>query len=359
MSPKLIESCNPGENRSAVADWVELRTLGDSFGTCTSAELVRSQAMLVEADEHGAVTLEFDIQNLPTREQVDAEIIDGVAEELAEIALSEIRYRSATLGALYPFDLEEDRYGWKLRRRNPATDRSIQAARWCYLVCLLASGMRGSPLKSVAPLSLKQDMEKVFQRLSWINASSVLGGESHWLGFPRPDHSGLLLSMQTLAAKMGLGEIKAKWPAGVTWSSKDGGLDVIAWRRFRDTRAGGIVLLGQVASGENWKGKSAKATTAIFRKFWETEPSDNLIPAMFIPFVQHSEVSEREPLDHDSFAWANAYVQEMDLGLILDRLRLTELTATTFQTEENQRIWLKETIPALVWLKKAQELVSV
>lgn len=354
----MLESCNPGENRVAFADWVELKALVSRNGTCSASQLVRSQATLSDGDDHGPVLLDFDRDNLNDVEEVDSEIIDGESEELAEIASSELRYRAKTLDDLYPFQLEESSLGWILRVKQDQVHREIQAARWCYIACLLMSGMRGTPLKTIAPLAMKQELERIFQRISWMNAGAVLGGETFWLGYPRPNHSDLHTAMKQLQRRMGLGRIHPEWPEGVSRHSNDGGLDVVAWKRFRDSRGGGIVLLGQVASGANWPGKSALSTTGVFRQFWLQEPATSLIPAMFIPFVKHSLISENERSDFDTFAWSNAYMQEREFGLVVDRLRLTELTVETFKSLQSQRASFKDIRPVIEWLRDALKLAT-
>ena len=94
-------------------------------------------------------------------------------------------------------------------------------------------------------------------------------------------------------------------------SYNDGGVDVVAWWRFADGRAGSPVLLAQCTVQLEWGEKVDDVPVELWKKWidFETVPPQT---ALVIPFA----------VDRTSEQWANRTVQA---GVIVDRVRLIEL----------------------------------
>jgi len=127
---------------------------------------------------------------------------------------------------------------------------------------------------------------------------------------------------------MGIGRPVAARPLFARGQEKDAGIDVIAWRDFRDGRPSKPLMLAQVASGRNWKAKSVKNDSAPFMVTWFTrQPAQHILPAMLIPFPVHHEFESQADASFDEVAADSVWQLERRFGLILDRFRIVETAA--------------------------------
>ncbi|MFT4234333.1 MAG: hypothetical protein QM607_04955 [Microbacterium sp.] len=312
--------------RSLAADWVELQVLVTDHGI-GEQQLLRSQSPQAEP-EHGDALTSLDL------EPVDEEILEPENDELSERVGDELAYRERVLGSRYPFELVSQYGKWVLRRRTATTD-SEKAAHDCYVACLLISAMHSPLLPIESTHQLVQKSEQVMQIESYLGAAELLGGKAYWFGFPRPDHSGMLLAIQKLVAAMGLGEAPAKRPDGLSAHAADGTVDIVVWRPFLDAQPGAVVAYGQVASGRNWESKPIKSfIDGHFHPWFVKPPSHKHVELLFVPILQHHKLDEPRDRDFWEIAREQARLREMDYGVVIDRLRLTELMALA---QENDR----------------------
>src|SRR5690606_25009310 len=99
-----------------------------------------------------------------------------------------------------------------------------------------------------------------------------------------------------------------------------------------DSLHGSCIVYGQVASGANWRGKPIKSfITGRFFDWFDDRPSEQYIAALFIPFPIHEQVTERKGYSFEEVLKETARAYELDFGMIVDRLRLTELVYGTAQ----------------------------
>lgn len=307
--------------RSVAADWVELQVLVTDRAT-SEQQLLRSQSTQAEPD-HGDALTELDF------EPVDEEILEPENEQLSERVGDELAYRERVLGSLYPFELVTQYGKWVLQRR-PATTESEQAAHDCYVACLLISAMHSQLLPITSTHQLVAESAQVMQIESYLAAAELLGGKAYWFGFPRPDHSGMLLAIQKLVDSMGLGEAPGKRPDGLSANAADGTVDIVVWRPFLDGQPGAVVAYGQVASGRNWESKPIKSfIDGHFYPWFVKPPSRKHVELLFVPILQHHKLDETRGRDFWEIAREQARLREMDYGVVIDRLRLTELMALT------------------------------
>ncbi|MBM6622631.1 hypothetical protein JTF08_13530 [Micrococcaceae bacterium RIT802] len=324
----------------------------------TRAELLGSQDILEEDGGEPDEVDEFDAEMGFDFGGTDPEITDAASEALADRVYEELLFRQRALGELYPFQVVAQFNSWHLTRR-PSAGRREALAHMCYLTCLLMTAARSELLKDHLGDDLKREMADAFQAVAYINAAELVGGRAYWMGWPRPDSRQMLDAVKDLVTVSGLGVAVEKRPPGVNEYVKDGGIDIVAWRSFLDGRPPGLVLLGQVASGANWEAKPINGNKRRYDPFFTRGQSSQSIHALFIPRVGHDTISEDTTYAFDESAINAAYNLEGDMGLIIDRLRLTELSAahasaSRYETGEFGRCARM----ALRWFSKALKVAQ-
>ncbi|PMD06195.1 hypothetical protein CJ199_02095 [Brevibacterium paucivorans] len=316
-----VRAPTDSSTRAVLADWVELQVLL-SEGPVAEQQLIRSQAAQSEPD-HGNVLTEPDL------EAADEEILETSADELSQRVHEELVYRESVLGPLYPFEMTVEYGKWALGRRD-TSDSSEQAAHGAYVCCLLIAAMHSELLPISSQHSLFTRSAKIMQIESYLTAAEILGGSAYWFGYPRPDHSNMLTAVQKLVEAMGVGVAPSERPLGLSRNAKDGTVDIVAWRPFRDGQPAAVVAYGQVASGRNWDTKPIGAyVKGHFMTWFAKPPSHQHIELLFIPVLQHHELRESSSEDYREVAREQARLREMDFGVVIDRLRLTELMAAS------------------------------
>ena len=319
MRPMPVNPPLPQDTRSRLADWLELETLVRPRGVATRSDVLRLYDF-IEDDGH-----DLELDEL-TGEELEAEILEHGRAECADEVLAEIGHRVQVLGADYPFDFDLERQQWRLSLASPTQDVRIHAARTCYLFCLLTSTVRDGRI-SGNTAGIQQPMANHFQAVATDAAAGVLNGQAISFGFPRPSGLGFRPALADASRKMRLGTPLENPPLHSNGQEKDAGIDVIAWRDFRDGRPSKLVLLGQVASGYNWKEKSVKNDTYRFFDWFSQRPAEHYIPSIFIPFPLHHECEAQAGVAFEDVAVANAYHFERGFGVIVDRLRIVETAA--------------------------------
>lgn len=317
----------PLENstRSVLADWVELQVLL-TRNVVTAQHLVRSQAAQAEPG-HSEVLTEFDM------EPVDEEILEPQSDYLSERAYEELTYRAGSLGSLYPFEVKEEYGTWTVSRRK-ATQEDEQTAHDTYICCLLITALHSELLPTSSHHPLFVQSAEIMQIESYLSAAEIVGGQAYWFGYPRRDGSSMLTAVQRLVKLIGLGEAPDERPFGLSPHANDGTVDIVAWRAFRDGQPAAIVAYGQVASGRNWNNKPPGAyLKGHFMSWFTTPPSQQYLELLFIPVLQHAQLGESKREDYRKLAYEKARLREMDFGLVIDRLRLTELMAVSKNNE--------------------------
>ena len=309
----------PQDTRSRLADWLELETLVRPRRVATRSDVLRLYDF-IEDDGH-----ELEIDEV-TGEELETEVLEHGRSECADEVLAEIEHRAETLDDDYPFDFDLERQQWRLSLASPAQDVRIRAARTCYLFCLLTSAVRDGRI-SGNTASIQQPMANHFQAIATDAAAGVLNGQAISFGFPRPSGLGFRPALADASRKMRLGTPLESPPLHSNGQEKDAGIDVIAWRDFRDGRPSKLVLLGQVASGHDWKEKSVKNDTYRFFDWFSQRPTEHCIPSIFIPFPVHHECGAQAGVAFEDIAIANAYHFERGFGIIVDRLRIVEAAA--------------------------------
>lgn len=110
----------------------------------------------------------------------------------------------------------------------------------------------------------------------------------------------------------------------------DGGLDVVVWRRFRDDRAGYLVVLAQCTVQMDWFDKARDLAEDVWRGWIDFGKDPHL--ALAIPFVVPQDFKKWDEL-------------RRNVHTVLDRLRLCELLGTTPITRRTEAAkWVTDEI---------------
>ena len=214
-------------------------------------------------------------------------------QEITRVVTMEVERRARTCGSHYPFRL--DRQG--VLEALQVADSSV------YVFLLLLT------VRSFEPLS--PDERKLFELVSSEVAAQYLGGGvdvvQECFGFPREDKSGFVEALQGLCKRMGEGSVNLA--AESINTQKDGGVDVVALKRFPDHRMGQLTVFAQCATGRRWMDKLSDLQPETFMKLWMAEPlAVAPVKAFFIP----SAIEESK--------WRKVAIEA---GIPFDRTRIT------------------------------------
>lgn len=312
--------------RSVIADWIELELVMSGRTFISDATVVRADEALNEP-EHAET--EWDPDAGEDGERLDREILESAAERRRAETWDELSHRQVALGDLYPFVLTTlGGGGWRLRLRTGG-DQRVRVARWTYLAALVMASFRHHHIAKQKSdkagfNTLEKHIAQHFQALSTFAAQNLLG-EVYWFGWPRPNKKKFRQALADLIARIGAGVLREKPPKNRR-KIKDGTVDIIAWRSFGDRTYGSMLLYGQVASGSNWRTKPVKAyLRGQFLDHFYDLPSSQYLGATFIPFLLYTDLVTPPDGDMAAALVDEARQLEKDYGVVVDRLRLTEL----------------------------------
>jgi hypothetical protein len=286
----------------AQADWLELHALSSRYGNYTVEELI------------GARELNRD------EEAEDIADDDAAAEDLLLRTCDEILRRQAMLGEDYPFSLSDDGGRIECGQRTGGGD--------AYVFCLWLSqaaphGMLPGRINPITP----RDRD-LFQVCATLAAAGFIQGHALSFGWPRPDSTTFLDALKIAYKQVGEGKPKERIPPGVSAAVKDAGVDVIAWREVPDNICGRLYMLGQAASGRDWRGKSLKPIIPSFHQdFFVEPPSSPTVPAIFIPFCPQESPPPSAGYDVDVHVDADLCRLTREFGILFYRYRLVYYAA--------------------------------
>lgn len=257
-------------HRTKLADWLELNAISSPDGRIGFGTLV-SAAQFAE-DEQPQSIWDEDVRE----------------DRIVLCAQEEISRRLHNIGDDYPFRIDD--MGRSMQFVTPLTKAGS-----VYLFCLFLSHAYDRTImpKALAP-RLNNNIRDLFQACATVAAGGFVQGPSISFGFPRPDGSTFLKALHRAYGLFGDGKPHAKPRVSATQAVKDNGIDVIAWRRSADDLPCSIYLIGQVASGKDWEGKSVVTDRRHFHDYWFThKPASPPHDAMFMPFG----LEPRDPAD--------------------------------------------------------------
>jgi len=235
---------------------------------------------------------------------------DAAIDGLIHAIENELESRSEKLGAAYPFLMSDD--GEEILREMPDNDPLCGS----YLACLIASQIGDrSDLKLVIPDPSGLGAEivtrmrrRIFQMIGTIALAGIARGPSASVGWPREKKETIIETMTRAFSRGFPIPIRTEPNYTALKEVKDGGVDVVAWEHTDDPPSPSV-WFGQIASGQNWRGKPVIEDAKNFSEnFLEAMPR-NANHATIIPFQLDDEAPDTRALHHKH-------------GHILDRLRL-------------------------------------
>jgi hypothetical protein len=279
------------------------------------------------------------------RNEEDHDPEGGGAEETAfiEAIKSEIRARLDLLGDIYPFVLSPSGESLELKV-------NICDGGYIYLFCLLLSHpAQGAVFNGRYLPPITNMVRDYFQACATLAAAGEVTGNAYSFGFPRPDHTGFLGKLKQIYSLFG--ESVIVWdqiPLGASPSPKDEQIDVIAWEPKSDGAAGKHYLLGQVASGANWKDKTIKGGPIdSFHDLWfARKPASTPTPAMFVPicFGNLVDGTSKTAIDAHSYEFGHIFyrfrIPECAARGILLAQQHSDLTIERVDAVPNIRAWV-------------------
>jgi hypothetical protein len=206
-------------------------------------------------------------------------------ERRIQQVLAAMDERKESMPSAYPFALD-DTASYVLLK-DVVTDGGS-----AYLFCLVVSNAaKNGLLEGEGPWSPNLEAARdLFQACATIAAAGWVGGPAFSVGWPRLDGTSFLQKLSQVYSRFGDGKPHSTAPSWAPRSVKDDEIDVIAFRQEPDRRAGTLYLLGQAASGANWRTKSVKEAIGVYHKTWFIqEPSCEATAAMLMPFFLPSD----------------------------------------------------------------------
>jgi hypothetical protein len=258
------------------ADWLELAAFLSESGRVLVTELVNQQDL--DQDQ----------------EPEDFGDLDELLEDIASKVTAEVDRRRHDLGNAYPFELNDDGEVFSL-----IEEWNVGQA--IYLFCLI---MSHAPKSRLVPRDYAPDDDQLieardlFQVCSTLAAAGHTGGPAFSIGSPRIDGTAFLAKLDEIWEVYGDGVPQDEPPPGVPPQHKDEGIDVISYWPERDGKPGHGYLLGQVASGKDWKRKSVRPDLAAFLRWFKLVPAAPAHAAIFIPFSVDDEAVGRYTMSH-------------------------------------------------------------
>jgi hypothetical protein len=248
-------------HRTKVADWMELKAIASPDSRIGFGTLVSGTALTENEQEEDIAEEDIEEENL----------VIGVQNEILR--------RAKAVGEDYPFRIDDR--GRALQFITP-----VSKVGSVYLFCLFLSHAFDRTIvpKKLAP-KVTNKTRDLFQACATVAAGGYVKGPAMSFGFPRPDGTTFLKALHRVYALFGDGRPRKRPRPAAAKMIKDNGIDIIAWRRSVDDLPCTVYLIGQVASGKDWQGKSVKTDQLHFHKYWFIdEPGSQPQDAMFMPF---------------------------------------------------------------------------
>ena len=258
-----------------ICDWFELYTLSSEYYAVSLHELARVW------------------DKRKNSEDSDFEGNTVEAQDFLEEIYQEIRDRMDKLGECYPFQFSENDQEFIF------LNTALNDGSKIYVFCLFISNTNNKVIFDDTSFYVLDNRVRIlFQACATWAAAGLVEGHSYSFGAPRHDHSGFLKKLTDIYQNFGDGKVRTTPLPGVSKSPKDEEIDIISWHPRSDSAPGTYYILGQAASGDDWRDKSIKGAIEAFHANWfEIQPSSIPTPAMFIPFniipVKNETINER------------------------------------------------------------------
>lgn len=241
---------------------------------------MRTQLRLVSDDRTSPTDFDLDADDTG-----EPEVTGRATDDLEERVVEELLFRVQTIGTAYPFEMISSPSGFSQQLRLKPSRREPRTGELVYVFCLLDSCIRdGLVTVATSERALVQRIGAIFQICSCIAVGGYTSAEVVSFGFPRASGTAFLPTLQAVWRQYGSYTVIKTIPYGFDDKLKDGGVDIIAWRRFDDGHAATFLMFVQVASGLDWKDKPVAADVKAIRQWFIGERFEHFLPAICIPF---------------------------------------------------------------------------
>jgi hypothetical protein len=294
----MISAPSSEEHPAVLADWLELQAVASEFA-------------------HSRILAIADIRDITQDEESeDVADFDAGSDAIIGRVTSELIARKAALKEAYPFTVDDS--GRLLSLGNHDRLGSV-----VYLACLFMSHVTKSALLDKFDLTANaQSGRDVFQICSVLAAAGWCEGPAISFGWPRRDRTNFATKLSETYKLFGDGTPRSTPLPAAPARIKDGGIDVIGWRLTHDGLPGTVYLLGQVASGHNWKDKSVLQDIEHFHWAWfDVAPASSATGAMFVPFCI-TEVEEFDGFEEQEVRASKMQFLTKQFGIFEYRYRL-------------------------------------
>lgn len=316
------------DKRTVLADWLELRAI-------LSVRRISSKGDLSNvfdiADDEGS---RGEWMDPDTGEMLDQEILEEPKTELFDAVFTELEFRATCLKASYPFTVDSERM---TVRANFADD--LHWGQVAYTFCLVATAIRHRRISNLAQFEAEVlQLPLMFQVCACLAAGGYFGGAVSSFGFPRVEGDAFLPALKRAYERFGYGNPRGAFEPGLATATKDGGVDVIAWRDHPDRLPSKLYSLGQTASGMDWKQKSVVSDVQPFHGDWFTEaPATYYLPALYIPFLAYQDLEDFPGEVYASARARHVASHERRFGVVFDRIRIAYHAQECMQAAEERR----------------------
>lgn len=269
-----------GEGIFTVVDWLELQAFFSAYGTARVDDIIAANEFQQEDAEE------------------DVGEKDRAEDELRADIEAEVRFRSEALAGAYPFSISGD--GEEL-----LIEEDISGTRGAYLICLILSHVTNSPILNTPPNDklVRDARKRLFQVIATLAAAGHAAGGATSLGWPREKKEQIIQVVARTVQGAGTGAARAAPHELEPTGAKDGGLDVLAWKTAPDGPPPEAFYFVQAASGNNWKGKSAKQDHEQFLHcYFEARPTCNFAFLTVCPFRLTEEEKQYQQISHGTIS---------------------------------------------------------
>jgi len=276
-------------DETGLCDWAEVSAIASARRSATQGDLIKlirfddSQEDDLFADPHEATNDEL------------------IADSVLSIASS----RSLLLGKQYPFIVD----------RGIRFDPKRLTGGRAYLFHLLMSSLDHEHIPELARHLFEVEATEALR--------SYFGGESFHFGWTtlNANRGKIQKRIEEFCSTTSLGW-KAANPVRVPPQSNDIEIDSIVWRQPFDKRKNALVILGQCATGTNWRSKLVTASTRLLEDCLDGSKDGPWVTSFCTPF----QIPQKD--------WYNT-ARKHD-GMLWDRLRLVLVTTAGSASKRGQ-----------------------
>lgn len=328
MSVGILRAPDRRARADLLVDWLEFAAYYEEERHINPLELVEQ----LDIDTEG--------------EDPDIEASDVYRDDLISQIGDEIDIRIRALAESYPFRLDRDTGFFWFEPLDAHAE-----AQCTYLFSLILSHSNESDIlvKEAMPSDSElRAARDLFQACATVAAAGRVRGHAFSIGWPRQGATDLLTALQSAWAHFNDGELHTVPPPSIPKTAKDDGIDILAFPIEPDGGRTGYFVVGQVASGHNWIGKSAGPVARMFvREWFHIPPVARAAPMTFIPF--------RLPLDmNDTRRFFD------DHEYIVHRTRLSSFAAAGLQLARDRTAFVDRSDDLAIvvdWVGRHRETV--